>query len=118
MGENLARLLISSYGGHMWRLRKALYALTRTKADFILREELNPIFEKIDAITTVFPNEGTRLLHEMAEFRFASVENTTDPAVELIVKSNVGGTVQETGSEVVGLPESVFDSCQLGLVPT
>jgi len=53
----------------------------------------------------------------MAENGYAPVEKSSNPAVEMIVRSNIGGVVDCTSSLAVGLPADE-QSTELSLVPT
>ena len=118
MGENLARLLIAGYGGHFLRMIEALILLKLKKENFSLVNGLNPISQSITMVLTRFPIEGLGYLRQMAESGFAPVSNERDPAVEMIVKSNIGGVVSRENSRTVGLPNTIWkDNCSRGLIP-
>jgi len=117
MGENMARLLIASYGGHLLRMIKALLSLTLEKEDFFLGQNLNPIGSNITRVLKQFPRDGLRYLRKMAECGFALVSEPSEPVVEMIVRCNIGGIIDVHGT-VVDVPDSVWTSSSgYGLVP-
>jgi hypothetical protein len=119
MGENLARLLIASYGGHFLRIFSAVRMLRDKKEFFSADMCLNPISENITLVMESFPQVGLKLLREMAETGFAPVTKMRDPCVELIVRANIGGLVSKSQSKVVGVPETMWkDDEATALVPT
>jgi hypothetical protein len=67
----------------------------------------------------MYPRKGLMYLRRMAERGFAPVAKPKDPAVEMIVRSNIGGIVTECKSKVVGLDNTVWeDFVKNGLIPT
>jgi hypothetical protein len=119
MGENLAHLLIASYGGHFLRLSSALEHLMDEKEHFFLDMALNPISENISNVLKVHPHEGLMYLRCLAECGFAPVADSRDPVVEMIVRSNIGGIVTSRKSKVVGLPSTIWNiNFSLALIPT
>jgi hypothetical protein len=119
MGENLARLLIASYGGHFLYMSDSLSNLMTNKELFAIAMELNPISKSITAVLEMYPRTGLTYLRHLAESGFAPVVNPRDPVVEMIVRSNIGGVVTRTKSVVVGLPNTIWkEDFVYGLVPT
>jgi hypothetical protein len=119
MGENLAHLLIASYGGHVLCISSALDQLTTKKEHFMIADALNPISENITEVLEVHPRKGLMYLRRMAECGFAPVAKSRDPVVEMIVRSNIGGIVTRPNSKVVGLPSTIWKkNFAFGLVPT
>jgi len=112
MGENLARLLISSYGGHILWLVSALLQLNDEKESFAAIAQLNPISEGITVVLEAFPKDGLKLFRQMAETGFAPINKMCDPCVELIVRENIGGIVSRHNSIVAGVPSTIWKECQ------
>jgi hypothetical protein len=81
MGENLASLLIASYGGHFLRLLSAVDRLKTEKEDFFLASELNAISAGIVACFQTHPTRTLSLLRQLAKVGFALVLDTKDWAV-------------------------------------
>ena len=80
---------------------------------------LNPISKNITIVLEVHPHKGLMYLRRMAEHGFAPVAESTDPVVELIVRSNIGGIVDRRKSKIVGLPSTIWnDDIDSGLIPT
>jgi hypothetical protein len=117
MGENLAHLLIASYGGHVLWMSYALEALTTKKEVYTIDMGLRPIFYNVAKVLELFPHKGLVYLRQMAERGFAPVAEPEDKVVEMIVRSKIGGLITKQGSEVVGLPTSIWKQGDAGLVP-
>jgi hypothetical protein len=122
MGENLAHLLIASYGGHFFHMTESLDLLMTKKEFFSLDMVLNPLTNNITKVLKKHPHEGPAYLRQMAECGFAPVAELEEEVVEMIVKSNIGGIVSKEKSVVVGLPDTIWKKHKkrfvAGLVPT
>jgi hypothetical protein len=118
MGENLAELLIASYGGHFLRMTRALELLLTEKEFFTIDMALNPISNNITKVLKMNPRKGLVYLRQMAGRGFAPVANPEDPVVEMIVRSNIGGIITKRDSKVVGLPTIIWKKGDTGLIPT
>jgi hypothetical protein len=120
MGENLASLLIASYGGHFLQLSLAVESLNAYKEQFAVADGLNPISAGIVACFNLHPTETLSLLRQLAMFGFVVIANPDDPAVKMIVRKNLGGIVSREKSRIVGQPRSVWSGTteKYGLVPT
>jgi archaellum biogenesis ATPase FlaH len=119
MGENLASVLITSYGGHLLRLSSAFWRLKSKKENFSVADELNQITEGMYECFRKYPTRTLWFLRQLAKSGFVLVSEARDPAVEMIVKQNLGGIVSRERSTIVGQPESVWCGEETyGLVPT
>jgi ATPase domain predominantly from Archaea len=112
MGENLASLLIASYGGHFLRLSKAVDRLKAEKELFSVADALDQISAGIVACFKTHPTRTLSLLRQLAKVGFVLVSDFKDPAVEMIVKMNLGGLVSREMSKIVGLPGSVWSDAK------
>ena len=119
MGENLAQLLIASYGGHFLRILGAVCLFKHKKESFEASDSLNPIGQDITRVIKDFPKDGLKLLRQLAETGFAPVTDTRDPCAEQIVEDNIGGIISRSNSYVVGVPDAVWKGVDIdsGLVP-
>jgi hypothetical protein len=70
---------------------------------------LNPISDNITKVLKLHPHQGSKYLRQMAEHGFAPVAELTDPVVEMIVRSNIGGIVTQKTSIIVGLPDTIWN---------
>lgn len=104
MGPNLAELFLSAYGGHLLSMKNALYRLKLMKNTFRLRGAFPTMASRIAACLEETP--GTRkLLSEMAEFGFASVEVSSLEAANKIAELDIGGVVTQDAI-VLGVPNT------------
>jgi hypothetical protein len=120
MGENLARMLIDSYGGHFLDMQNSVEKLLVKKEVFSAIDGLSPISNDIIECIDCYGNT-TQILRQMAQRGFAPVTNYKDPAVEMIVKMNIGGIVRRSKSILIGLSELIWidnPDVEYGLVPT
>ena len=93
MGEHLASLLIAGYGGHFLSTTEAIRLLWALKHDMRIRAALDGISPNIKKVLKLYPDQILQLFSQMAEHGFAAVGSPSDPVVEMIVKSNIGGIV-------------------------
>ena len=120
MGPRLTSLCLAAYGGHIHYTAMAISKLSLRKEDFSANM-VYPIDVK-DGIDACIAAEGKHpgmltLLHNLAVFGFAEIENSDNPRAQMLVKLNVAGYVNN-GSFVVGLPASVWQKgATSGLVP-
>ena len=73
-----------------------------------IMEYLNPIQENITMVLKKYPRQSLPLLRQMAEKGYVIVEMTSDPVVQMIVDSNIGGIITQTTSTLVGLSKDTW----------
>jgi hypothetical protein len=113
-------MLIDSYGGHFLDMQNSVQKLLVEKEMFSAMDGLSPISNDIKKCMNQYGNT-TQILRQMAQRGFAPVYEYDDPAVEMIVKMNIGGIVQSAKSTIIGLPRSIwtdYPNVEFGLVPT
>jgi hypothetical protein len=121
MGENLANVLMGSYGGHFLRVMSAV-DYTRKKKDVATVEAcLNVIRAGVNACYQNDEIETLRLLRGMAQSGFVLVSDPDQSTVKMIVKRNLGGIVSRERAVLVSRPESAWQGNEsnekYGLVP-
>lgn len=120
MGENLARMLIDSHGGHFLDMQNAVENLLVKKEFFSAVDSFNSISNGIKKCMRQYGNT-TQILRQMAQRGFAPVDEYDDPAVQMIVTMNIGGIVQRSKSILIGLSDLIwidYPNFEYGLVPT
>jgi hypothetical protein len=100
MGPNLAKLFISAYGGHFFRVQRALSNLSQRRGAFAIADSLNEIYGEVATCLNTDKLWGAygmvSLLEQMASRGFAPVEDTQTNMTNAfcVSKNNVGGVIE------------------------
>lgn len=104
MGENLARVLTSTYGGHVLTALKTVSQLASTPKQFVLFDYMS--YNVIEGVhSCVFEDGHTLLLEKMTRRGCALItrKGSEKPIVESIVANRVDGVVYRNNSTVTVL---------------